>query len=242
MPHQRYVSKELTHFVGRGLETDDERYSLLIRIMRDGHLGRNDADHPNGGGFTLSVDGGKDPLTNEMYHLPMVCFCDIPPDDFELHMSKYSRFGIAFRKSFLIGKGARPVFYIPLPEADKHSSYNHNFQSLADLNNIGSQLVLTTGPNPGAPARCTEDVRSLVSRLNFAMSRLTLDVLSYIKFFDPHTADEDRANFYMEREWRIPGTVDFTTNHVSRLVLPASFAPRLRQDVAGYIGQVTFAD
>ena len=32
---QRYVSNELTHFVGRGLEADEERYSLLVKILKD---------------------------------------------------------------------------------------------------------------------------------------------------------------------------------------------------------------
>jgi len=229
--------------VGRHLQTDHERYALLAEgILREGRLGRNDADHPMGGGFTMTTHGEKDPLNNEMYHLPMVCFCDIPPDDLEIHMAKYSRFGIAFRKSFLIGKGARPVFYIPVPDADKRSSYGHNFQCLSDLNNVGSQLVLTTGPHPGAPAPCSDEVRTLVSSLNHAMSQVTIDVLSYIKFFDAQTTDEDGANFYMEREWRVRGTMSFTMSDVSRIVLPASFATRLRRDVPEYFGQLMFAD
>src|SRR5689334_24442201 len=42
----------------------------------------------------------------------MVCFCDIPVEDLPLHMKKYSQFGLAFSKGFLIGKGATPVFYV----------------------------------------------------------------------------------------------------------------------------------
>src|ERR1019366_7648127 len=42
-----------------------------------------------------------------------VCFCDIPLGDLDLHMRKYSRFGIAFRKEFLLKKGATPVMYVP---------------------------------------------------------------------------------------------------------------------------------
>src|SRR5262249_10646482 len=40
------------------------------------------------------------------------CFCDIPLSDLGLHMQKYSRFGISFRKSVLLKKGANPVFYM----------------------------------------------------------------------------------------------------------------------------------
>ena len=42
----------------------------------------------------------------------MVCFCDIPDSDLAIHVNKYSRFGLAFKKEFLIAKGACPVFYV----------------------------------------------------------------------------------------------------------------------------------
>jgi hypothetical protein len=47
-----------------------------------------------------------------MYHFPGVCFCDIPVADLSLHIGKYSAFGIAFTKRFLVKRGASPVFYI----------------------------------------------------------------------------------------------------------------------------------
>lgn len=220
------------------LDTDDERYSLLVRILRDGRLGRGDADHPNGTGFTFVVHGDQDPLDNHMYSLPMVCFCDIPPDDLHIHMSKYSRFGIAFRKSFLIAKGARPVFYIPI-SGTEDGSYSQTFRCLKEINNVSAELVLTTGPQPGTPAPCTEHIRTLVSQLAFALSRATLDVFSYMKFFDVRTADDDPENYYMEREWRIPGTVGFTLLDVARIVLPISFATDFPRDLPEYAGDVT---
>lgn len=40
---QNYVSSELTHFVGRSLENDEERYKLLVEIIRTGRIKtRND--------------------------------------------------------------------------------------------------------------------------------------------------------------------------------------------------------
>jgi hypothetical protein len=42
----------------------------------------------------------------------VVCFCDIPDTDLAIHVRKYSRFGLAFKKDFLIERGACPVFYV----------------------------------------------------------------------------------------------------------------------------------
>ena len=47
-----------------------------------------------------------------MYSPDVICFCDIPVSDFVIHTRKYSRFGIAFPKSYLLSKGANPVFYM----------------------------------------------------------------------------------------------------------------------------------
>src|SRR5262245_20037779 len=35
---QRYISRELTHFLGRALQDDEERYTLLRKILRTGQL------------------------------------------------------------------------------------------------------------------------------------------------------------------------------------------------------------
>jgi hypothetical protein len=42
----------------------------------------------------------------------VVCFCDIPVIDLAIHVRKYSKFGLAFKKAFLIERGACPVFYV----------------------------------------------------------------------------------------------------------------------------------
>src|ERR1035437_3915934 len=40
------------------------------------------------------------------------CFCDIPEEALQRHTSVYGRFGLAFKKDFLVARGANPVFYV----------------------------------------------------------------------------------------------------------------------------------
>jgi hypothetical protein len=120
---QRYVSDELSHFVGRSLPTDEERYDLLIAILRGGRL----LHSPNGVAEDLLPPGSPEgtELTWRVHvdpNLPIdhddaiqataVCFCDIPVADLSIHTTKYSPFGMAFDKSYLAQRGASPVFYI----------------------------------------------------------------------------------------------------------------------------------
>ena len=117
MPTQRYVSPELTHFVGRRL-SEDQQYSLLGNdILKAGWLMHPPIDgrQPNevlrgsplvGGSRTPDVDN------TEAAYSQVICFCDIPVTDLEIHMTKYSRFGLSFLKPFLVDKGANPVLYV----------------------------------------------------------------------------------------------------------------------------------
>ena len=109
---QRYVSNELTHFVGRGLEADEERYSLLVKILKSGWLTPGPVQDPQKGQSTLITTSGAKFSDQGMYDPQVVCFCDIPVADLSIHMEKYKQFGLAFTKEFLIKKEARPVFYM----------------------------------------------------------------------------------------------------------------------------------
>ena len=110
MSSQRYVSSELTHFVGKSLENDEGRYNLLAKIIKSGWLTHppHDPKQPISGDFNglkmLTADG--------LAQRCIVCFCDIPEGDYYLHMSKYGMFGISFSKKFLVERGANPVFYV----------------------------------------------------------------------------------------------------------------------------------
>jgi len=64
----------------------------------------------------------------------------------------------------------------------------------------------------------------------------------YMKFYDLELPDQHPDNFYMEREWRIYGALSFAVTDIERIIIPRSFARRLRTDLPDYYGQVTFAD
>lgn len=70
---------------------------------------------------------------------------------------------------------------------------------------------------------------------------LNSHVFPLIKPFCEDLDDDDPDNFYMEREWRLKGELEFQLADVRRVVLPESFAERFREDFPRFFGQVTFA-
>src|SRR5919107_2054971 len=121
MPSQRYVSPELTHFVGKRLSSEDQQdqqYSLLVDdILKAGWLMHPPFDRPPREGLsegTPLVGGTPTPGVGdtEAAYWQGICFCDIPVTDLEIHMNKYSQFGLSFLKPFLVSKGANPVLYV----------------------------------------------------------------------------------------------------------------------------------
>lgn len=262
-PVQRYVSPELTHFVGRGLP-EDEQYSRVVKILKTGWLTHRPHNPDVSGNLEIIV--GARISNNEMYNAQVVCFCDIPVHDLDIHVRKYSRFGLAFLKTFLAPKGANPVFYIAknsavgvLPGRDDAqrllAAINRRLaggpESLVDMiprsdffdMMIGEyhdlfgrldRLIVQHHGDPGVP----EDSLRLMDLQRF----FGFQVFSFVKFFDDAKSDEDPENFYMEREWRIIGNLKFNLGDVRRVLLPETYARRLRDDVPSYVGQITFVD
>jgi hypothetical protein len=221
---QRYISGELTHFVGRDKANDDERYDLFLRILRDGEL-----KAPTRGG--VGIRGGLPASTNEMLDASAVCFCDIPPTDLAIHMSKYSSFGIAFPKKLLVGRGANPVFYV-----EKHSTTGQTNDASLGQQTRGEWFDEAL---PEFSRAANADPREIPFELAYFVA---LNFLGFIKFFDSSLADDDAGNFYMEREWRIIGSMPFALADVRTVILPSRFAARFREAHPGYSGQLVFAD
>src|SRR5437667_11562245 len=113
--NQRYISKELTHFIKtRKAEHEGENaiFEKMVKILKTECITTSSLGNREDRGIGLSIDKSRKLSSNNKYIPGMICFCDIPLQDMSIHIAKYSRFGIAFKKDFLVSKGANPVFYV----------------------------------------------------------------------------------------------------------------------------------
>lgn len=231
----RYVSPELSHFVGRGLPSDSERFDLLIKILQSGIL--TSTPGRMGGASTFNT-GGR--LRDEsMYHVESVCFCDIPLGDLDLHMSKYSQFGLSFDKGWLASRGANPVYYLDTDSYQRtilgDNPRAEQFEkAFLELSRIGQALERHATHDPS--------LRLLSSDFTSLELFLQRYLLSFIKPFDGKAAASDPKNYYMEREWRFYASLQFDPADVARILIPRKFATRLRAEAPDYTCQVTFTD
>jgi len=263
MGRQRYVSDELTHFVGQNAANDDARFELLVSILSAPQwLTHWPHEHTL---LKSKVRIRRDVLlsSNELVDPDVICFCDIPVADFAVHMEKYSKFGLAFSKSFLTEQGATPVFYVAAKSA-WFSAEQSREATLDVMNRCGLSRAGLTPLEGNEPVRrkgeyfdsAFKSYRQLILDLSGEDSPLCVDqrkildqldefltsgVFSFLKFFDHEEDDDDPENWYMEREWRMHGNLKFQLSDVRRVILPERFAGELRRRVPAYTGQVTFA-
>lgn len=261
-PCQQYVSRELSHFVGANLSEEEDQYSLLSRILISGWL-THPPHKPCSG--SLVVYGNLSVSENEMYNPGVVCFCDIPVSELDIHVGKYSRFGLSFRKSFLVRRGANPVFYVAknsavrIPDSIQEREKYEQETVRASTTVVSGRFEYDSRPRPLYFDDMLREYYSLFSmyrgssltqglpfevsqKLSRLRSFLDIQIFSYLKFFDDSLPDDAPDNFYMEREWRIVGNLKFELSDVYRVILPESYAKRFREDVPEYYGQVTFVD
>ncbi|RLL46912.1 hypothetical protein D8M04_06865 [Oceanobacillus piezotolerans] len=231
---QRYVSRELTHFVGRHL-LESERFDLLIEIIKSGRLLHKHQEEP----IQINIDAeGLEEIVNPA----ITCFADIPINDLSLHMEKYSNFGLAFKKEFLVKNGANPVLYIASNGMVESSFYKqdivnreHFFKKsmkeyFETMDEIRAYLVKKEGSK--AMLHAIEDLDSFFKRHFFA----------YLKPFDASRKDADEDNYYMEREWRIVGELKFTLEDVTRILVPEKYGKKIREVLPAYFGQISFTE
>jgi hypothetical protein len=161
----------------------------------------------------------------------------------DIHTRKYGRFGLAFSKHFLLGKGANPIFYVardsvdPLLASLRQGGFDEDaaksltpFQAtraatfdsmLPKLN----QLLLPAPAEAGPPGKKARDETKLLHDF------LTRYVFSLAKAFDGELPQEDPDNYYMEREWRVIGNVLFEISDVRIVFVPGAWVERFCADM-----------
>jgi len=185
-----------------------------------------------------------------MFQPDAVCFCDIPVEDFGIHMEKYGSMGLSYQKSFLVRKGASPVFYVardsvakydfregqPAGEAHRGDFFDKQVFDFVGLHVQRRQWAEEKRVWEGVP-----DLLNHINALSHPSWFLHYHVFAFLKCFDSTLSEDHRDNFYMEREWRIAGDISFSLDDVWRVILPRDWVRKFRSDIPDYNGQITFA-
>ena len=256
-PRQSYVSETFTHFVGRGLQESDQ-YAVLTKVLKSGWLTHDPhLDQPSLG---TTAHPEKEFSGNRMLNPQMICFCDIPESALAIHTGKYSRFGVAFQREFLVRNGANPVFYIGAastvlklrPEHKKSSlekesvpdeaAATERMNRPADLSRYDShpraeilnermrefwslwtrreELARTASP----------ELKELLEREHRLSMFFIQHLLGFVVVFDDSLPDDDPNNFYMEREWRKLGNLQFKPGDVTHVYVSPKYVDRISAD------------
>lgn len=230
-------AKYLTHFVARGQE-DQPAFEVLCKVLREGELRSRaiQGDNPRG---NVKIQLDRPFSSNELLGPEMVCFCDIPLDDKMLkrHIVHYSSFGLAFRKKWLAQKrGANPVFYL----AQGSVLTDHRFPEGHPLRKRTRKEFFDLGAG--------DWLNGFVHRGEGALHCPRNDnlffwyFLCYCKFFDEALPADARENYYMEREWRTIGRVEFEPKDIAHVILPKKFETQFGTELSDLPGIQSLKD
>lgn len=239
---QNYISNFLYHFVARKLKREDEQYETLCKILKGGWLSFPPHDHSISPG-QIKIDSSKDRKINEMFNPDCICFSDIPKSELKIHINKYSRFGIAFNKSFLIEKGANPVFYIE----ENSTIYKNDISSPGKYNSINRinyyqefcsktnwyflQKYLNCCKNSEVELQDTWEIWNFL-----------INMFSHLKVWNNKLEDHDPDNYYFEREWRTTNNINFQLSDVVMIIIPEKCVKQFKIDFPECTGKLKTAE
>jgi hypothetical protein len=240
----RYISNELTHFVGRG-KPNWRCFEVLQSILTEGWL-----RHTPSKRMATDSKGRQYPTSSARLRIPhkainrwkngepviteCVCFCDIPEECLKPHATKYSPFGIAFDKSFLISKGASPVFYVEKNSMYRKDTLPDNPDERFDFESMDPKYCRSRWQGASRFLDFIEDLREDRKHHDFALFHL----LAFVKFLDSSLEEDDSKNYYMEREWRAINNVRFEEENVKKVYLPDEYIEAFRQALPRYSDRV----
>jgi Putative abortive phage resistance protein AbiGi, antitoxin len=245
---QRYISNELVHFVGRGME-QAKQFDLLKTIISEKWI-THPPHNPSISG-NLTITSNKRFSQNEMYAPEITCFADIPIDDLQIHMTKFSSIGLSFSKSFIASQGGCPVHYIPtnsaakIPDTDVPFVKGNGYKGITNGNYFDSMIekyhsLLDIMRKLASDADNQPGVSPLVKEIMDLQFFLNFHIFSFLKFFDSDKRENDPDNYYFEREWRIVGNLNFTIKDIITVFFPKKFLESFQSQFPEYEGKYSF--
>ena len=230
----KHSTEELFHFVGfRDPNNREKNYKILGDILRERQLKRKWPGDPRA--VSLQFDPRESLKSGELMVSNVICFCDIRREDLEIHTSKYGEFGLSFFRGHLIRFGARPVMYIPCDFEDYLSHYGRTLiNDILAVYESSNEVVLKELPE-------REHSRALGHRIqdrNDAMEAMAgvyeKDFMAFVKAYDTTLSERALQNFFMEREWRRFGALDFEPQQVVSVVVAPGYLAQAKNDFPEY--------
>ncbi len=223
-----YVSDQLFHFVGNRAPHDDEKnYKTLLKIIESKCISH--PPHKNGwGDVSLTIDP-KGSIQHETMVFPdTTCYCDIPEEHLKIHVQKYGKFGLGFRREKLVEYGTRPVTYFPYNTGHNLPSI-HGSALLRDIENVFRGIIrqLENESRPQNSRLFGEEPTNREEAIEASIRMIQKDFLSFLKPFDSSLAEEDPNNFYMEREWRKFGNFVFELEDISSVCVAKGYEQKI---------------
>ncbi|MCH8999278.1 MAG: hypothetical protein IID48_13605 [Proteobacteria bacterium] len=239
-----YVSREFYHFVGRNtLEKPDKSYDILLKVLDGGCV-----SHPphtgDWGTVKITEDLSKNLLTEELIVPTVTCFCDIPLKSLGIHMKKYGKFAVGFKREYLLQYGVRPVIYVPYNELSwmvAHGGLNVLGEIEAKYKGFAKQVVPKAKKAKLKPNPLGSEPTDYSQAVKWFQSVFQLHILSFIKPFNSNLPEEHSDNYYMEREWRKFGNLRFKPDNVEIVIVDDAYVNRFKKDQPKYAGRVISA-
>jgi hypothetical protein len=236
-----YTSDHLYHLVGRKHPKNDlENYNNLVKVLTDECISYY--PHEKGWGeVSYYIDWSKSILGEELIAPTMTCFADIPYESLSIHIIKYGKFGLCFKREYLIKFGARPVTYFPLAKDHWGSPFGEKI--LLDIEaiykgfyiQVASKNKTSTDKKGRFVGESPQNEINAIDQINNMVAK---DFLAFIKPFDSHLDKDHQDNFYMEREWRKFGNLVFNPDDVVKILVAKGFASRLQKAFPSYEGKI----
>ena len=240
-----YTSDTLHHFVGYAHPTDHQKnFDVLTKILSAGWVSH--PPHENNHGTVSYAMNWEGSLLTENLIIPTVtCFAEIPYQSLGIHIKKYGAFGLSFWRDHLFMFGGRPVMYIPTGPIDgilsihgtallkdvdlAYKGFNEHVISKHDSSE--DELVR----KPRSVGKMPTDERSAVQAMDSVFTR---HFLAFIKPFYSEYANDHPKNYYMEREWRKFGNLEFKPVDVVKVFVGKGFKSNLEQEFPDYVGRI----